>query len=280
MSPDGSGDPAERTLEAVARRLDAAARLEPPAGAAVLQSIVEAIPGLLGAEAASLALHDAARDRLRFVVAAGSQGGGVVGLEIGTQDGIAGYVFSTGQPLAISDTATDPRFDRSAAERTGFVPRSLLAVPLADDDGTLGVLEVLDRRGTEPFTMRDIELASVFARQAAIAIRATRLERDGAGLLRDALLAVVAASDEPGALDAATIDRLVTAAADETATATDDPIWRLADRLARLRAVDSDMVELAIDWLDAMLRRAGGAGGGTGGGHGAARTGSPDDTLP
>ena len=275
MSPDGSDGAAERTLEAVARRLDAAARLEPPAGAAVLQSIVEAIPGLLGAEAASLALHDAARDRLRFVVAAGSQGGGVVGLEIGTQDGIAGYVFSTGQPLAISDTATDPRFDRSAAERTGFVPRSLLAVPLADDEGTLGVLEVLDRRGTEPFTMRDIELASVFARQAAIAIRATRLERDGAGLLRDALLAVVAASDEAGALDAATIDRLVTAAADETATATDDPIWRLADRLARLRAVDSDMVELAIDWLDAMLRRAGGAGGG----NGATRTDSPDDTL-
>lgn len=252
---DGPG-PTERTLAAVARRLDAAARLEPPAGQAVLRSIVEAITGLVGAEAASLALHDAQHDRLRFVVAAGSQGEGVIGLEIGAQDGIAGYVFSTGQPLAISDTATDPRFDRSAAERTGFVPRSLLAVPLTDDDGTLGVLEVLDKRGLEPFTMRDVELASVFARQAAVAIRATRLERDGAGLLRDALLAVVAASDDPAhELDDGTIDGMVTAAAEATATASDDPVWRLADRLARVRAADPAMVELAIDWLDALLRR-------------------------
>jgi hypothetical protein len=44
----------------------------------------------------------------------------------------------------------------------------------------------------------------------------------------------------------------------------DDPLWRLADRIGRLRAADPDDVELAIDWLDALLasadRRAGRAG--------------------
>ena len=53
----------------------------------------------------------------------------------GQRRGIAGYAFSTGQPLAVADVAQDPRFDRTVAESTGYVPRSLLATPLVDDAG-------------------------------------------------------------------------------------------------------------------------------------------------
>ena len=150
------------------------------AGAAVLRSIVDATVALFDAEAASLALHDPATDRLVFRVAAGEHGQGVVGLTIAPGQGVAGYVQATGQPLALSDVAADPRFGRAAAEQTGYVPRSLLAVPLVDETGVLGVLEVLDRRDGGSFDLRDIELASVFARQASVAIRATGLERDAA----------------------------------------------------------------------------------------------------
>ena len=109
---------------------------------------------------------------------------GAVGLAFPSGEGIAGYVFTTGQPLAVSDVASDPRFDRAAAERTGYVPRSILAVPLLDDSGSIGVLEVLDRHGDQGFGLRDLDLASVFARQAAVAIRASRVERDATELLR------------------------------------------------------------------------------------------------
>ena len=37
----------------------------------------------------------------------------------------------------------------------------------------------------------------------------------------------------------------------------DEPIWRLADRLARLIDGDPDRVGLAADWLDVLLRREG-----------------------
>ena len=40
---------------------------------------------------------------------------------------------------------SDPRFDRATAERTGYVPRSIAAVPLIDGENTLGVLQVLDK---------------------------------------------------------------------------------------------------------------------------------------
>jgi len=237
------------TLHAIALRVEAARRLTPPAGTAVLRSIVEATAALFGAEAASIALHDATTDRLVFEVAAGEQGEGVVGLAIGPAEGVAGYVFSTGQPLALSDVAGDARFGRSTAEQTGYVPRSLIAVPLVDDEGVLGVLEVLDKRAESGFDLHDVELAELFARQATVAIRATRIERDTASLLRTVLLA---AADPTGHPD---LDEAVTSAvlglADD-----DDDLWALADDIARLRAADPLEIELVRELLAVLIRRA------------------------
>jgi GAF domain-containing protein len=245
-------------LDAIAARAEAAGRLEPPGGAAVLRSIVDATVILFDAEAASIALYDAATDRLVFRVAAGAQGQGVVGLSIAPHEGVAGYVFSAGQPIAILDVAADPRFGATTAERTGYMPRSILAVPLLDDEDALGVLEILDRRSAEGFGLREVELAGVFARQATVAIRATRLERDTASLLRDALTALAAeAPGRPGGVadDAAAIEELVAAATARLA-GDGDPVWTLADRIARLRAADPAQVTLLAELLDVLVRRA------------------------
>lgn len=240
-------------LAAMALRITAATHLEPPGAEAVLRSIVEATAALLRSEAASLALHDPATDRLVFRVAAGDRGGGVVGLAIPSTEGVAGYVFTTGQPLAISDTVADPRFDREAAERTGFVPRSMLAVPLVDDDGAIGVLEILDRRDGSPFDLRDLETAGVFARQATVAIRASRVERDTAGLLRGALVRLAEASGGPPVnID---VEAIVGAAVEEIAT--DDGLWSLADEIARLRTADPTSVDLIREILALLRRRSG-----------------------
>lgn len=248
--------PSQASLEllaAIAARAEAAGRLEPPGGAAVLRSIVEATVVLFDAEAASIALHDAATDRLVFRVAAGAQGQGVVGISIAPHEGVAGYVYSTGQPIAIVDVAADPRFGASAAEQTGYVPRSILAVPLIDDEASLGVLEILDRRSGEGFALRDVELAGVFARQATVAIRATRLERDTTTLLRDGLRTLAEAGTGP--IDEAAIEELASVATSQLETE-DDPVWTLAERVARLRAADPGQVMLLADLLDVLIRRA------------------------
>ena len=52
---------------------------------------------------------------------------------------------STRQPLVLDDVQSDPRFARDVAEKTGFVPQGLMAVPLLADERALGVLQVLDR---------------------------------------------------------------------------------------------------------------------------------------
>ena len=250
---------AARALEAVraiALRLEAGRRLAPPTTTLLLRSIVEATVALFDAEASSIALYDPALGQLVFQVAAGSQGDGVVGLAIGPDQGIAGYVFSTGQPLALSDVANDARFGRAAAEQTGYVPRSVVAVPLLDDEGSIGVLEVLDRRSQAAFDLRDIELASVFARQAAVAIRASRLERDAATLLESALTAIAGAGADPGT----DVDAVVADAVAMLAREDDGALWALADEIARLRAADPTELDLVRELLAVLVRRAERAG--------------------
>src|SRR5918998_4543350 len=179
-----------QALRLAARRSSAARRLDGDAEQALLQTIVEATVTLFEAEASSIALFERDPDRLEFRVAAGAQGAGAVGLSVPPSRGIVGYVFSTGQPLALSDVMSDPRFDRSTAERTGYVPRSIAAVPLVDQEQTVGVLQVLDKHTSPSFSLRDMELLAVFARQAAAAIRAARVQRDMEQLLRAVLARV------------------------------------------------------------------------------------------
>ena len=55
--------------------------------------------------------------------------------------------ITTGQALALSDVDRATRGSGArSAEQTGYVPRSIVAVPLVDEHGTVGVLEVLDKR--------------------------------------------------------------------------------------------------------------------------------------
>ena len=254
------GAQALELLRAIALRAETARRLESGAARAVLRSIVEATVALFEAEAASIALYDAATDRLVFEVAAGEQGQGVIGVSIGTDQGIAGFVFTTGQAIALSDVASDPRFGRTVAAQTAYVPRSLIAVPLADDQGTIGVLEVLDKHSQAAFSLRDIELAGVFARQAAVAIGASRVERDVASLLR-ATLVDMAPPEASGASGAAqAIDELVAAATADLDREDDSRLWRLVEQIARVRRADPEALDLVTDLLDALARHSERAG--------------------
>ena len=216
----------------------------------MLRSVVEAAVALFEAEAASIALYEPARNVLVFRVAAGEQGQGVVGLEIPPDRGLVGYVFSSGQALAIADVRADPRFGRSFAEQTQYMPRSIVAVPLVDGRGTLGVLEVLDKRSEASFSLRDIELAGVFARQATVAIRASRVERDTATLLRS-VIGALTGDDVP----AAGIDALVVAALAQVDDP-DDPLWPLVEQIAALRRVGPEHRELLGALLDVLVRQA------------------------
>jgi len=236
-------------LQAVARRAAIARTLAGDAESALLQSVVDAAAALFDSEAASIALFEPDPARLEYRVAAGAQGAGVVGLSVGPTQGIAGYVFSTGQPIALSDVRSDPRFDQGAAQRTGYVPRSIAAVPLVDDGATVGVLQVLDKRSTPTFTLQDMELLAVFARQAAAAIEASKVQRDTARLLRGALAQLTG-----DGLDARGVEELVASATAGLDADEDDRLWELVELLAGLRGMGERELALVIDILRVVAR--------------------------
>ncbi len=144
--------------------------LLPSSNDELLQSIVEAAARIFGAAAVGIALVDERAGELVFRVSTGAGSENVVGMRIPLDQGIAGYVANTGQPIAISNVQSDPRFARDTAERTGYMPRSILAMPLIYNDRIIGVIEVLDKISAPAFGMQDMELLGLFAQQAAIAI--------------------------------------------------------------------------------------------------------------
>jgi len=174
---------------------------------ALLQSIVDVARAIFGAKASSIFLLDTATDELVFEAVSGEGEGDLVGMRIPSSTGIAGWVLVTGQPIVIDDLQRDPRFARQAAERTGYVPKGLMAVPLVNGETTLGVLQVLDRSQGRAFSLGEIDLLILFANQAAIGLDLLQTARraravleggDGRGALVARLAELLERADDDG----------------------------------------------------------------------------------
>ena len=152
----------------------------------LLQSIVEVARAIFGAKASSIFLVDEEADELVFEAVAGEGAGELVGTRLPSSTGIAGWVLVTRQPLVLDDVRSDPRFSRETAEKTGFVPQGLMAVPLLYEEQALGVLQVLDRPQRSRFSLREMDLLGLFASQAAIGLQLLRAARRARAVLADA----------------------------------------------------------------------------------------------
>jgi hypothetical protein len=104
---------------------------------ALLEGIIQAAKRLFDASAASIALLDHETNELVFEAATE---GDVVGMRFPAHQGIAGWVAMTGEPLAVSDVRRDPRWAKDFAASTGYIPKSILAVPLFVQEEVEGVL--------------------------------------------------------------------------------------------------------------------------------------------
>lgn len=159
-------------LQRLLRSIEASGRaVLPGSNDALLKSIVETAARIFGAAAASLLLVNEEQEALEFKVAFGPANRDLVGTRFPYDQGIAGYVFMTGMPIATSNVKEDKRFNQDFAKSTGYVPNSILASPLISaDDRVIGVMEVLDKIDAASFDMHDMELMGMFAQQAAMAI--------------------------------------------------------------------------------------------------------------
>jgi subtilisin family serine protease len=120
-----------------------------------------------GAAACSLALLEG--EQLAYVAAVGPGAERLVGSRLPTDRGIAGWVTQSEQAVVVADAGADERFARDVAESTGYVPTSMIVVPVFTGAGLLGVLSVLDpdAAGGRPGSVADIDIATAFAGELA-----------------------------------------------------------------------------------------------------------------
>ncbi len=139
--------------------------------ARLLRSIVDVARAIFGAKASSILLVRSRRATSSCSLPSPARASSdLVGRRIPASTGIAGWVLSSRTPLVLEDVQSDPRFARDVAEKTGYVPKGLMAVPLLDEELALGVLQVLDRPQRSRFSLQEMELLGLFAGQAAIAL--------------------------------------------------------------------------------------------------------------
>ena len=129
----------------------------------LIGAVVRTAAGIFDAAAASIALVDALTNELVFKAAWGAGADEIVGVRLAPGAGLAGSVASTGEPVLVADCRASPRFARRIAANTGYVPNTMLIVPLRRGDETLGVLSLLDRRDGGAYGSDDVTRAALFA---------------------------------------------------------------------------------------------------------------------
>ena len=174
----------------------------------LLLALTDTARQLFGAVSCSIALLDEDTDELVYTIASGIGADAVVGMRLPAATGVAGWVVQTGQPVGVSDVQRDPRFARDVAQAVGYLPTAILAVPVSSPSRLLGVLTLLDRDAARPGAERDLQMASVFADQAALAIEGSYAFAE----LGRTLLGTLAAAATAGTSVAEAAGRLASAA--------------------------------------------------------------------
>jgi len=142
---------------------------------ALLNMILNSITEVAEADRSSLYLVDRERGELRTKIA---QGMGMTEIRVKIGTGISGYVAETGQLVNITDAYSDPRFSHETDQRTGYVTKTILCVPMINKRGEIiGVSQVLNKR-EGVFTREDEDLLIALNSQAAVAIENAILYED------------------------------------------------------------------------------------------------------
>jgi len=147
----------------------------------LLRQIVQQTLDLLAAPDGSLMLLDPATNELEFVIVQGSARG-LEGRRLKPGEGIAGWVAANGKPCVVRDVRTDPRFSARIDEAVAFRTQSIAAAPLIGNGRVLGVMEVLNQPGAEPFSEVDQALLTLFCRFAGEALAEIERASDEAEL--------------------------------------------------------------------------------------------------
>ncbi len=140
----------------------------------ILQSIIETASDILECEAVSILLYNQASEELYFAASTDSQSQKLSGAIVPINNSIAGTIFTLNAPQIINDLSTTPLHYEVIEKKLQKKNHSLIGVPMRLHDQVIGVIEGINKRDAV-FSMEDIDILSVIASQAAVAINNARM---------------------------------------------------------------------------------------------------------
>jgi signal transduction protein with GAF and PtsI domain len=185
----------EEKLQAVIETVDVANALTEPMTVSI-ENLLKISATQMNSEEASVIIRDGDEGDLRFLSAIGKVADRLKKLKIPAGKGIAGFVFSSGQPMAITDVGEEDSFYDEVDKQTGYSTQTILATPLRYNGEIIGVLEYVNRIGEPPyeaFTPKEMDKASLFAEAIAALVNAYEVAK----LFRDLSDKLLTKNDSP-----------------------------------------------------------------------------------
>lgn len=172
--PEENNKKLEEKLQEVIETLDAANALTEPLTKSI-QNLLEISAASMKSEEASVIVRNGDEGDMIFLSAIGKVADQLIGMKIPAGKGIAGFVFSSGQPMAIADAGQEKSFYAEVDKQTGYSTQIILATPLRYNGEIIGVLEYVNRIGEPPFeafTPLEMDKAALFADAIASLVNA------------------------------------------------------------------------------------------------------------
>lgn len=162
----------DRELEA-ARRISLALSQHNQVGDLV-EKVLQISLEVLDAASGSVLLADSKSKQLVFQYSAGEKPV-PIGTAIPWDQGIAGAVFHSGDPVVVRDVALDARHYSGIDKQTGYKTRDMITFPLKRWEGEpIGVIELLNKHDGR-LDEDDISILTIISAMTAMAIEQARL---------------------------------------------------------------------------------------------------------
>jgi len=193
----------------------------------LLETFTLKIGQILQAERTTIFVVDEDRQELYSKIAQG-KGSDSLEIRLPLDQGIAGYVATTGKDVNIPDAYADTRFSDATDRQTGYRTRNILCMPVMSSGGkVVAIAQLLNKIGTHPFSTEDESRFARFAPSIGILLEtcqsfylAARNQKGVAALLK-------AISSMEQSLNLAVTLQSVMAAARELMQADRSTLWLL-----------------------------------------------------
>ncbi|MDI6781384.1 MAG: ATPase, T2SS/T4P/T4SS family [bacterium] len=141
----------------------------------ILDSIMDMVLKIMQTDAGALMLLDKTGNYLETRIIKGREAEAINGSPLKIGEGIAGSVAETGESIAIPDKVGQIIAIHENNNEVDIRLHNILCVPMKFSNRIIGVIEVINKRAKQPFSMEDIDILEAVAAQVTMLIENSNL---------------------------------------------------------------------------------------------------------